>query len=70
MIASGTQIDLNDRIEEIRRLRPQLRIGQILATVGMLGEDSTGRSLRDLDDGELAEAFERFATDLKNSRNL
>jgi hypothetical protein len=69
MIANETQIGISNRIEEVRRLCPELRIGQILATVGMLGEDSTGRSFRDLEDNELIEAFERFAADLRNRGN-
>jgi hypothetical protein len=52
------------RLEEIRRLCPEMRLGQVLATIGMLGEDTTGRSLWDIEDGELAEAVERFANDL------
>jgi len=39
-------------------------IGQFLATVAMLGEVDTGRSLRDIDDEELANALERLARDL------
>jgi hypothetical protein len=45
-------------------LCPEIRIGQFLATVAMLVEDGTGRSLGDIDDEELATALERFARDL------
>jgi hypothetical protein len=69
MIANETLIGLTDRLEEVRRLCPELRIGQILATIGMLGEDATGRSLRDLEDPEFFEAVERFAADLRNRGN-
>src|SRR5215469_16875242 len=41
-----------------------MRFGQFLATVGMLGEDDTGRSLWDIEDEELAVALERFARGL------
>jgi hypothetical protein len=41
-----------------------MRLGQVLATVGMLGEDSTGRSLWDIEDDKLSAAVERFAGDL------
>jgi hypothetical protein len=37
----------------------------MLATIGMLGEDATGRSLWELEDEELAAAVERFASDLE-----
>jgi hypothetical protein len=69
MIAHETLVGLTDRLEELRRLCPELRIGQILATIGMLGEDATGRSLRDLEDSEFFEAVERFASDLRNRGN-
>ena len=42
-----------------------MRLGQLLATLGMLGEDSTGRSLWDIEDDELSAAVERFASDLR-----
>jgi hypothetical protein len=41
-----------------------MRLGQLLATVGMLGEDDTGLSLWDIDDDQLAAAVARFANDL------
>jgi len=41
-----------------------MRLDQILATVGVLGEDSTGRSLWNLADDEFSAALERFALDL------
>jgi hypothetical protein len=66
MIRVQTGVDLSDLIEEVLRLCPELRIGQMIATIGMLGEDATGRSLRDLDDSEFFDAFERFLTDLRN----
>jgi hypothetical protein len=64
MIALDVPSRVLHRIEEIRRLCPEMRLGQLLATVGMLGEDSTGRGLWDIEDDELAEAVERFAADL------
>ena len=69
MITSETQTGLSGRLEEVRRLCPELRIGQMIATIGMLGEDATGRSLRDLEDAEFFEAVERFAADLRNRGN-
>jgi hypothetical protein len=41
-----------------------MRLGQFLATVGMLGEDTTGRSLWDIEDQDLSAAVESFASDL------
>lgn len=45
MIADETQSGLLQRLDETRRLCPDMRLGQILATIGTLGEDATGRSL-------------------------
>jgi hypothetical protein len=65
MIATDTKGGILQRVNELRRLCPDVRLGQVLATIGMLGEDTTGRSLWDLDDEELAAAVERFAQDLE-----
>jgi hypothetical protein len=64
MTAAELQTNLLRRLDEIRQLRPEMRIGQFLATVGMLGEDETGRCLWDIEDEEFAAALERFARDL------
>jgi hypothetical protein len=69
MITSDSHVGLSERLEEVRQLCPELRIGQMIATIAMLGEDTTGRSLRDLDDSEFFEAIERFAADLRNRTN-
>jgi hypothetical protein len=55
---------LLNRLEEVYRLCPEMRLGQFLATVAMLGEDATGRSLWDIDDDDFAAAVERLASDL------
>ncbi len=64
MIATDVQGNVLHRLDEVRRLCPDMRLGQLLATVGMLGEDETGRSLRDLEDEQFSAALERFARDL------
>jgi hypothetical protein len=64
MTTLSFQANLVNRIEEVRRLCPDMRLGQFLATVGMLGEDETGRSLWEIEDEELSSALERFASDL------
>jgi hypothetical protein len=64
MISGDVQAGLLHRLDEIRRLCPEMRLGQLIATLGLLGEDETGRSLWDLEDEELAAAMERFADDL------
>src|SRR4051794_38897368 len=64
MISGDVQAGLLHRLNEIRRLCPEMRLGQLMATLGVLGEDETDRSLWDLEDEELAAAIERFADDL------
>jgi hypothetical protein len=53
-----------DRLAVVRRLCPEMRFGQLVATIGLLAEDETGHNLWDIEDGEFAAAVERFATDL------
>jgi len=43
-----------DRLSELRSLCPDMRFGQIVATLGLLAEDDPGRSLWDVEDGDLA----------------
>jgi hypothetical protein len=52
------------RLAEVRERCPEMRFGQLLATVGLLGEDETGHSLWEIEDTEFAAALERFAADL------
>jgi hypothetical protein len=56
------------RFAELRERCPEMRFGQILATVGLLAEDETGHSLWDVEDIEFLAALERFAGDLARSR--
>ncbi len=64
MIAVDGRSHVLMRLEETRSLCPDMRLGQLLATVAMLGEDSTGRSPWDIEDEDLSAAVERFAGDL------
>lgn len=56
--------DLLERLGDVKLLCPELRFGQLIATIGMLAEDETGRSLGEVEDAEFAAAVERFAADL------
>lgn len=64
MTASDELATLPDRLAELRGRGPEMRFGQLLATVGLLAEDETGRSLWDVEDADFAAAVERFAGDL------
>jgi len=65
MIAHDIQTGILHRLAEVRRLCPDLRLGQLMTLLGTLGEDTTGRTLYDLEDEELMAALERFADDLQ-----
>lgn len=63
-----TTADLLDQIlgqlEGVRLRCPELRFGQLIATIGMLAEDETGHSLWDIEDTDFAVALQRFAADM------
>jgi len=63
-----TRVDLLGRIlgrlDEVRLRCPELRFGQLIATIGMLAEDEVGHSLWDVEDADFAAALERFAADM------
>jgi hypothetical protein len=40
-------------LAEVCELSPEVRLGQLFAHLGFLGEDQTGRSLWDIDDEQL-----------------
>lgn len=64
MIANRSDIGILERLAEVRSLCPQMRFGQVLATIGLLAEDQTGHTLWEAEDSELASAIERFSEDL------
>jgi hypothetical protein len=67
MTITASSLELLNRLAAIRRLRPELRFGQLVAIIGELAEDETGRNLWDVEDAEFAAATERFAADLLRS---
>jgi hypothetical protein len=52
------------RLSVLRQMCPDMRIGQLLATLGLLAEDMTDRSFWDIEDEELIAVLERFRQDL------
>jgi hypothetical protein len=52
------------RLSELRSRCPEMRFGQMVATLGLLAEDDPGRSLWDVEDDELLAVIERFRQDL------
>jgi hypothetical protein len=50
---SPAQREALAQLAEVCELSPDVRLGQLLAHLGFLGQDQTGRSLWDIDDEEL-----------------
>ena len=51
-------------LAKVWELCPEMRLGQLMATLGLLAEDTTEHSLWDVEDIELLAAMERFQDDL------
>lgn len=64
MTTTVSATEFLERLAMVRRMCPEMRFGQLVATIGLLAEDETGRNLWDIEDGEFAAAVERFASDI------
>lgn len=51
-------------LRELCELSPDVRLGQLLAQLGFLGEDQVSRSLWDIDDEQLLEVLYRHRSEL------
>ncbi len=51
-------------LAELCELSPDVRLGQLLAHLGFLGEDQTGRTLWDIDDDQLLAVLQHHRTEL------
>ncbi len=51
-------------LSKVWELCPEMRLGQLMATLGLLAEDTTDHSLWDVEDKELLVVMERFREDL------
>jgi hypothetical protein len=49
---------------ELCELSPNVRLGQLLAHLGFLGEDQTGRSLWDIEDAQFLNVLYRHRAEL------
>lgn len=52
-MTATTQREVLTLLAEVWALAPDVRLGQLMAQLGFLGEDRTGRTLWDIDDEEL-----------------
>ena len=64
MTAANLMEDILDQLYEMRIRCPELRFGQLIATIAMLAEDETGHSLWDVEDADFAAALARFGADM------
>lgn len=60
----ATQREALSVLAELCELSPDVRLGQLLAHLGFLGEDQTGRSLWDIDDEQLLAVFYHHRAEL------
>ena len=51
-------------LAELAALAPDVRLGQLMAQVGFLGDDQVGRSLWDIEDEELLAVLSRHRSEL------
>ena len=52
-MTATNQREILTLLAEVWALAPDVRVGQLMAQLGFLGEDQTGRTLWDIDDEEL-----------------
>jgi hypothetical protein len=64
MKTTDSFVEFMERLTDVRGQCPDLRFGQLIATIGILAEDEAGHSLWDVEDAEFAAALDRFAGDL------
>jgi hypothetical protein len=57
------------QLDEVRVQCPELRFGQLIATIARLAEDETGHSLWDVEDADFAAALDCFAADMARRRS-
>jgi hypothetical protein len=64
MITANLLHQILEQLADVRLRCPELRFGQLIATIGMLAEDESGHSLWDVEDADFAAALSRFAADM------
>jgi hypothetical protein len=59
-----TRREALDVLAELCELSPDVRLGQLFAHLGFLGEDQTGRTLWNIDDEQLLDVLYHHRTEL------
>ncbi|MBI2432740.1 MAG: hypothetical protein HYV26_07715 [Candidatus Hydrogenedentes bacterium] len=65
---SATQSEALAILAELCELSPDVRLGQLLAHLGFLGEDQTGRSLWDIEDEQFLAVLYQHREELAERR--
>ena len=60
----NTRKEALDVLVELAMLAPEVRLGQLMAHLGFLGEDQVERSLWDIDDKQLLAVLHRHRSEL------
>jgi hypothetical protein len=60
----ATQREALNVLTELCELSPDVRLGQLLAHLGFLGEDQVGRTLWDIEDDEFLAVLRRHKAEL------
>ena len=68
-MTTGTKREIPELLVEIATLSPEIRIGQLLAQIGFLGEDQTGRSLWEIEDEQLLTVLHQHRLELADRKN-
>lgn len=63
---SDSQQEALGVLAELCALAPEIRLGQLFAHLGFLGEIHLGRGLGDIDDEELVAVLHRHRAELRN----
>lgn len=63
-MTTTTRREALELLDELVALSPDVRLGQLLAHLGFLGEDQTGRSLWDIDDEQLLAVLHHHRAEL------
>ena len=63
---SQTQRDVIAALAELCELSPDVRLGQLMAHLGFLGEDQAGQSLWEIDDENLLAVLNRHRDELRD----
>lgn len=64
---SNNRAEVFTALQAVSAMAPQMRVGQLVAAIGEVCSDRSGRGLWDADDAELLEAIAEFRRGLENA---